>query len=92
MKKISDKLNRENREYSKKRKIFLEEHPMCQAKLHQCTLKSTEVHHKKGRGKYLLDEATWLSVCRKCHDYIENNPEDALELGFTITRITDHDL
>lgn len=89
MKKISSKLAKENNAYSKQRKSFLEEHPMCQAKLHRCTLKSSEVHHKKGRGKYFLDESTWLSVCRNCHDYIENNPEDALELGFTITRITD---
>jgi len=60
---------------------------MCQAKTHVCTLKSTDVHHMKGRGKYLNDTSTWLSVCRTCHEWIENNPKDAKELGYSISRL-----
>tara|TARA_R100000951_G_scaffold109330_4_gene106290 strand:+ start:1467 stop:1649 length:183 start_codon:yes stop_codon:yes gene_type:complete len=59
---------------------------MCQAKIHQCSLKSTDVHHMRGRGKYHLDTTTWLSVCRNCHNWIELNPVDAKELGFSNER------
>ena len=57
MRKVSKKLAKQQREYS-----------------------------KKGRGKYLLDTSTWLSVCRNCHNWIETHPEDAKELGFSISK------
>jgi len=28
-------------------------------------------------------------VCRKCHNWIELNEPEAIELGFTITRLKD---
>ena len=59
---------------------------MCQAKIFECTLKATDIHHKQGRGKYHLDTSTWLSVCRNCHNYIEHHPEEAKELGYTSIR------
>tara|TARA_Y100000592_G_scaffold37730_1_gene59702 strand:+ start:1052 stop:1198 length:147 start_codon:yes stop_codon:yes gene_type:complete len=40
----------------------------------------------RGRGIYHLDVDTWLPVCRNCHTWIENNPVDAKELGFSISR------
>lgn len=86
MRKVSKKLAQEQREYSKLRKTWLTDHPMCQAKINRCTLRSTDVHHKKGRGKHLLDVNTWLSVCRNCHNWIETHPEDAKELGFSISK------
>lgn len=82
-------MSKTNSEYSKLRKVFFDKHPMCQAKIHNCSLKSTDVHHMKGRGKYHLDTSTWLSVCRSCHNWIENNPEDAKDLGFSMTRVDD---
>jgi hypothetical protein len=87
MRKVSKKLEQQQKEYSKLRKTWLTNHPMCQAKIYNCTLKSTDVHHKKGRGKYLLDTNTWLSVCRSCHTWIELNPEDSKDLGFSISKI-----
>ena len=69
--------------YNKLRKTFLEKYPLCQASLHNCNLKSTDVHHKKGRGKYLNDPTTWLSVCRSCHNWIEEHPVEATEMGYT---------
>lgn len=86
MKKVSDKQARLNTEYSKIRRDFLANKEICHAKLHCCTLKTTDVHHMKGRGKYLLDTSTWLPVCRKCHMWIETHPEEAKELGFSISR------
>ena len=87
MRKVSKKLEQQQKEYSKLRKTWLTNHPMCQAKIYNCTLKSTDVHHKKGRGKYLLDTNTWLSVCRSCHTWIELNPKDSKDLGFSISKI-----
>lgn len=85
----SQKRSKEERLYSGKRVIFLQEHPMCEAHLPGiCTEYSQEVHHKKGRiGDDLLDETHWLALCHMCHDYIENHREFAMEKGFSIKRI-----
>jgi len=72
--------------YTKLRKKFMEEKPMCEAALPGCTGQSTDVHHKKGRGQYHLMVSTWLSVCRHCHTYIEEHPAEAIELGFSEKR------
>tara|TARA_B100001093_G_scaffold504253_1_gene559790 strand:- start:25 stop:312 length:288 start_codon:yes stop_codon:yes gene_type:complete len=61
------------------RQSFLADLPLCEVCEKE---KSTDVHHKKGRGKYYLDVDTWLSVCRKCHDRIHVNPSWARENGF----------
>lgn len=86
----SQKRSKEERLYSAKRIIFLQEHPMCQAHLPGiCTKHSQEVHHRKGRiADNLLDETHWLALCHMCHDYIENNRQFAMEKGFSIKRIT----
>ena len=44
--------------------------------------RSTEIHHMKGRGKYLLDESTWLAVGRENHERIEKNKKWAESMGF----------
>lgn len=87
MRQKSRKMQRIDTKYNKLRGVFLMEKPMCQAALPSCTLKSTDIHHKKGRGKYHNDITTWLSVCRTCHNWIELNPIEAEELGFSIKRI-----
>lgn len=68
--------------YSKLRKIFLTQNPMCQAHLSGCQGGATDVHHKRGRGKWLLVITTWMAVCRTCHSYIHLHPTEARELGF----------
>jgi hypothetical protein len=83
---MSKKMSKTTRSYSKLRREFMSKHPMCQAKIYNCLLSSTDVHHKKGRGEYHLDVTTWLSVCRNCHNWIETNPIDAKELGFSESR------
>ena len=87
MKKISSKMSKINNEYSKLRREYLTEHQMCHAKIHNCSLRATDVHHKKGRGKYHLDVDTWMPVCRSCHMWIETHPEEAKDLGFSISKI-----
>jgi len=49
----------------------------CQAQLPGCTVRTQDVHHVLGRGKYLLIESTWLAVCRHCHEHIHQNPTEA---------------
>lgn len=83
------KRSKEEAEYSKKRKVYLDNHPMCKAHIpNVCTGQATEVHHKRGRiGADLTDETLFLGVCHACHEYIENNRAFAIEQGFSIKRI-----
>lgn len=62
-------------QYSKLRRQFLLEHPVCQAHLPGCSQVSTDVHHTQGRGKNYLRVETWVSLCRACHKTIEENPD-----------------
>jgi len=87
IKSISDKQDKLNKAYSALRKVFLEQHPFCMAQLNGCTGVSTDVHHMKGRGEYLLDTATWMSSCRLCHSWIESHSAEAKELGLSQSRL-----
>jgi len=77
----------EDDSYSKLRKDYLTLHPMCKAQLPNCSSGATDVHHKKGRGKYYLITTTWIPLCRTCHTWIETHPIEAKELGFSEDRI-----
>jgi hypothetical protein len=80
----SHKRAKQEKEYSAKRRIFMQDNPICQANISGlCTTQSTDVHHVMGRsGELLLEVAEWLSVCRACHMWIETHPIEATELGF----------
>jgi AMMECR1 domain-containing protein len=85
---VSKKRQVEMDEYSKKRLAFLALHVTCQAKLVGCTGSSSDVHHSKGRiGDNYLNMSTWVALCRSCHSYIEQHPEEAKELGFSQSRL-----
>jgi len=88
-KKKSKKQEGLDRAYSMLRTPFMEKHPECQAGLDGCSFYSTDVHHIKGRGKWLLIVAKWMAVCRHCHDWIEANPIEATEMGFRESKVTD---
>ena len=72
--------------YTKFRKKFMQDKPMCEASLPGCNKASTDVHHKKGRGENHLVVSTWMSVCRQCHTWIEEHPKESIELGYSIKR------
>lgn len=78
-----------DKEYLQLRKIYLDKFPLCTAALPMCTHNATDIHHKKGRGKYYLVVNTWMAVCRKCHMWIEEHPIEATDLGFRESKITD---
>tara|TARA_R110002012_G_scaffold316651_1_gene531854 strand:- start:254 stop:523 length:270 start_codon:yes stop_codon:yes gene_type:complete len=86
IRKASKKMAKANNMYTKLRIEYLSNNGICHAKIHRCTLHATDIHHKKGRGEYHLDTSTWLPVCRNCHMWIEENPSDAYELGFSQSR------
>ena len=84
------------KEYKKLRFKFLSrpENRFCKARIPGICLGTRvqgielDIHHKKGRGKYLLDTSTWIQLCRNCHQYLENRPEIAKDLGFSEDRLT----
>jgi len=85
---VSKKRQVEMDEYSKKRIAFLALNENCQAKLVGCTGKATDVHHKIGRvAESYLNIRTWLAVCRTCHSWITENSNEAIELGFSESRL-----
>lgn len=73
---VSTHMSKRKAEYRQVRKSYLSQHRFCVCclKRGQQPVPSTQVHHKKGRGRYLLDQATWAAVCAPCHEYIHNHP------------------
>ena len=87
---VSEKRRGEMDKYALLRDAFITAKPRCEAKLVGCTVKATDVHHKAGRvGDNYLKIGTWLAVCRSCHGWIETNPLEAKELGFSESRLNE---
>lgn len=87
IKPISDKRAKLNAIYNVAAAQFKKDNPVCQCQV-KCNGDPTEdVHHKKGRGEYLLDVATYLATCRACHQYIETHVKWAKENGFSEDRL-----
>lgn len=81
---VSAKRAKENREYTKKRRMFLEANPLCQ--ICQNTF-SSEVHHRFGRiGKMLNDLTGFMAICSYCHRRVHEHPKWARENGFLATK------
>ena len=80
------KRSKQEAEYSQKRKIYLDKHPMCEAHIpNVCTGKATEVHHKysgKDRDSFFIDDTTWMAICRQCHTWIHNNSKKARDMDY----------
>lgn len=89
----SEKQKSLTKQYLKDRKAWIKKNPYCKAKLVSCSKMATDVHHQKGRGEFLLDQSTWLPVCRSCHDFITENSAEAIRLGLSESRlkVTVHD-
>jgi hypothetical protein len=75
-------------DYLPAKKAYLTKHKTCLVRVRGiCRKWSKDVHHKAGRtGEALMDESTWLAVCRQCHDHLEANRAWAKAHGFLITR------
>lgn len=95
--KKSKKRQKEDRVYSKKRKVFMEDpvNQICPVK----GIRTTEVHHQMGRVGYadeearmngitlFLDERYWLAVSSPGHKLIELQPEWAKRMGYSLNRL-----
>lgn len=89
IKRVSEKKKQEDGEYSKLRKLYLESHPFCEAKLPDiCTSEATDIHHMSGKiGEKYLDITNFIALCRMCHNWCEMHPIDAKELGLSKNRL-----
>lgn len=92
IKKVSDKMKEQLKQYNKLRKAFIylaqDNSVFCTAYYHAYGIKKevTEVHHKAGRvGKLLLYVPYWLPVSREGHRWIHDNPKEAYKAGFLIS-------
>lgn len=43
---------------------------------------ATECHHRKGRGKFMLDTSTWMAVSSHGHKMIHAYPKISYERGY----------
>jgi hypothetical protein len=83
--KVSKNKAKELAEYTVKRKKFLQENNRCAV---YPKLMATQVHHRKGRvGSLFLDEKYWLPVSALGHKWVEEHPEEAYKLGFSLLRL-----
>jgi rubrerythrin len=82
---FSVKGKQRNESYRKVRQEYLEEKDYaCEV----CGMYSTDIHHKKGRGKNLCKKESFMAVCRSCHLSIHHNVALATEKGYIIRDYT----
>lgn len=75
----------EARKYTALRAAFFVEHPTCQAGYPEiCKWRSSQVHHKCGRGRLLNEVEHWMAICLPCHNEIHRHPKEARRLGFIL--------
>jgi hypothetical protein len=88
MPKVTKKRNQLNRQYMKLREAFLKKHYWCQFHIAEklYATPATEIHHKKGRGKFLLDTSTWMAVSSRAHKEIHENTKYSYEKGYMLLR------
>lgn len=82
--KVSKKRREDIRLYQVVRAVYMNNNPICE----RCHDKhSDQLHHRAGRiGKLLYDQRYFMAVCDPCHKYIELNPLEAKENGWSVTR------
>lgn len=87
--KVSTQQEKINRAYAVICPQFKKQHPICQARIKCSGALTTEIHHKRGRGKaYMLDTTTYLACCSACHTWINEHNEQAFALGFSESRLS----
>jgi len=88
LRKVSKKRQVDSIQYFVLRKKYMSRHRYCE--LCDSTLglpvAATDLHHKRGRGKYYLDVSTFCALCRPCHTYIHEHPDWARANGWLISK------
>jgi hypothetical protein len=86
IKSVSTKKLAELKEYRVVRDGYLDTHKLCEHP--ECSNPSEDLHHAKGRvGSLLTDVRYFKALCRKCHRWVEDNPEQAKALGLSLSRL-----
>jgi hypothetical protein len=82
---VSSKRAKKDAEYSKLRDRYLTENSMCKVNVAGCGNGATDVHHTyagANRDAFYLVQSTWLPVCRNCHNWIHEHPEEARTMNW----------
>ena len=88
LKPMSSKKKAQAEEYRILKRDYMKYHPDCEVE--KCSNKAEDIHHKEGRGSKTNDTATWMAVCRRCHERIHAGanegygPSWAREKGYLV--------
>jgi hypothetical protein len=90
LKRVSDKMRHSLRIYAALKKAWFLAHPKCQFVLTpgaSCgEIEGVDVHHARGRGKYLNDIRTWVTLCRRHHSYVHDHPAYSYKHKYLLLR------
>ena len=80
MNKVSVRHAKELTLYRQAKKEHFALNPFCAI----CGFGADDIHHMAKRGKNLCNKDTFLSLCRKCHTFVHDNPAWAKENGYIL--------
>jgi len=81
LKALSGSRKAKNADYEKvKAEYFEEKNYQCEI----CKQAASDLHHKKGRGKFLCDKSSFMALCRPCHNRCHHEVGWARENGYII--------
>ena len=73
----------QNSKYAMLKDIFLARNKTCK----KCGRLADDVHHTRGRsGKLLCATQFWIAMCRLCHMWVHEHPEEARRVGLLCER------
>lgn len=84
---ISDKQAKRLAKYRVVRDEYFKTHPICEYP--GCNeINNLDLHHMKGRtGDLLTDVRYFKALCRKHHRWVEENVNEAIEMGLSAKRL-----
>jgi hypothetical protein len=86
---VSQRQEEKLRVYRRKRDKFLEG-KTCE--FPGCTSTEVTLHHAKGRiGSFLTDKRYFKALCWPHHQWVETHPEEAKQMGLSLSRLDNED-
>ena len=80
MNKVSARHAKELTKYQQAKREHFALNPFCAI----CGFGADDIHHMAKRGKNLCNKETFLSLCRRCHCEVHDNPAWAKENGYIL--------
>lgn len=85
---ISKKRQKDQKIYKDLMEDYMKQHPYCERCLKNGKfVRSTENHHKKGRGIYYLVVEYFCALCSPCHVLMKTQAKQMMREGWIIDRI-----